>query len=134
MRGAQWLLDQYRESIEQRSVSAQSLFSSGDPVAELERAKREIPETIPVFACYGLLPLIPTGLALRVLIITGYADDPRVEASFNSLLRLGDQTCSGDGVSMAGMKSWCSHSCMNLLQKKKRSLHGLDHRSFSEGG
>lgn len=122
MRRAHWLLDQYRENIERCGLFAQRLFSSANPRGELESALQEIPETIPVFACYGLLPLIPTGLALRLLSTTGYADDPHVEASFNSLIKLAGPTYSKDGLKIGDIKGWCSHKCLAILQNEPKAL------------
>lgn len=120
-RGAKWLLDQYRERVDQRGVSAQSLFRSAEPGAELASALQEIPETIPVFACYGLLPLIPTGLALRLLVAAGHVDDSRVSASYASLLKLACTTNNQDGGTVADINGWCSHSCMQLLQSEAKA-------------
>ncbi|MEI7833073.1 MAG: hypothetical protein WCJ56_07750, partial [bacterium] len=54
--GAEWLLTQYRETFPRRKIIANSLFCSENCQSELASAQREIPEAIPVFACYGHLP------------------------------------------------------------------------------
>lgn len=119
--GTLWLLAQYRERIERRGVFAQDLFCSEDPNAEFVSAEQEIPETIPRFACYGLLSLIPTGLALRLLVTTGHADDPRVEASYISLLKLAGLTFNQDGTTLGSIGGWCSHGCMALLENEAKA-------------
>jgi hypothetical protein len=119
--GAQWLLAQYRERIERRGVFAQDLFCSDNPDAEFVSANQEIPDTVPRLACYGLLPLIPTGLALRLLVTTGYADDPRVEASYTSLLKLAGLVFDQDGAALGEIGGWCSHGCMALLKNEAKA-------------
>ncbi len=117
-RAADWLLAQYRERVVKRKVFAESLFCAES--GELESALKEIPETIPVAACYGkALPLIPTGLALRMLVATGRADDPRVEVSFASLLKLSGPFYShGKLVEIAG---WCGHQCVFRLEEEAKT-------------
>lgn len=121
-RAADWLLAQYRERVAKRKVFAESLFCA--EFGELESALKEIPETIPVAACYGnALPLIPTGLALRMLVAAGRADDPRVEASFASLLKLSAPSYShGKLVEIAG---WCGHSCVFRLEEEVKARKTL---------
>jgi hypothetical protein len=117
IRGSEWLLGQYRESISQRGFVIPSLFCSAHSAAELDNAVQEIPEAIPVFACYGLLPLIPTGLALRTLLTAGFVGDPRVEAAYASLLKLAVLDPDSGGVT----KGWCSHSCIQQLQDRAKA-------------
>lgn len=116
LEGAEWILGQYREQVEQRGIRVDSLFSSANAGAELASAKQEIPEAIPVFACYGLLPLIPTGLALRTLLTAGYTEDARVAAAYASLLKIAVMD-EGGGV----VKGWCSHSCIQRLQEEAKA-------------
>jgi len=62
-----------------------------------------------------LLPLIPTGLALRMLVATGHAGDPRVEAAFASLLALAGPVHDTDGA-LVHLEGWCAHKCVFLLE------------------
>ncbi|MHB1462924.1 MAG: hypothetical protein ACYC1M_16660 [Armatimonadota bacterium] len=117
-RGTSWLLAQYRDTVERQGIYVPSLFSSGDGGSELASAQRVIPEAIPVFACYGVLPLIPTGLALRVLVATGYGEDERVIASFESLRTIAIPI---DAEAGSGIKGWCSHTCRDLLLDAKKA-------------
>jgi hypothetical protein len=123
-RGAHWLLAQYRENFLRRRrllVTANSLFCSADCNAEFAAAQREIPEAIPVGACYVHLPLIPTGLALRALVTAGYAAHPRVEASFDALLAMAvpyadlHEDTGGEGV------WWCAHKCYFRLENEVKA-------------
>ncbi|MHB1458930.1 MAG: hypothetical protein ACYC0V_18620 [Armatimonadota bacterium] len=119
-RGAQWLLTQYRETFPRRKIIANSLFCSENCLAEFASAQRDIPESIPVGACYGHLPFIPTGLALHVLIVAGYADDPRSEASLASLMKLANPVYAEDGVTLHSINGWCAHSCVFLLEEEMK--------------
>ncbi len=117
-RGAEWLLAQYRDTVERQGIYAPSLFSSGDGGSELASAQQVIPEAIPVFACYGVLPLIPTGLALRVLVATGFADDARVIAAFESLRSMAIPIDNSAG---SGIKHWCAHTCRDVMLDAKKA-------------
>lgn len=119
--GAQWLLTQYRETFPRRKIIANSLFCSDNCQAEFASAQREIPESIPVFSCYGHLPLIPTGLALHVLAVTGHTDDPRVKASFASLIKLANPVYAEDGVTLHSIDGWCAHSCVFRLEDEQKA-------------
>lgn len=120
-RGADWLLAQYRDSVERQGIYAPSLFSSGDGGSELASAQQVIPEAIPVYACYGVLPLVPTGLALRTLVMTGHIDDPRVESSFASLRKLAVPEGTVDRAGQSVIKGWCSHTCRDILLLEAKS-------------
>lgn len=121
VRGAHWLLRQYRKTFPRRKIIANSLFCSESCQAEFASAQREIPESIPVFACYGHLPLIPTGLALHVLTVTGHADDPCVEASFASLMKLANPLYAEDGVTPHSIDGWCAHACVFRLEEEMKA-------------
>jgi len=122
MKATDWILSQYRETIERRrpkatwSVFMHSVFTNEDCGTEFRSALEEIPEGIPRNSCFGSLPLIQTGLALRVLVRLGFKDDERVIKSYESLLDVNVPPKHNPGL-----LGWCSHSCRFLLEDRVKA-------------
>lgn len=122
MKATDWILSQYRETIERQrpkatwSVFMHSVFTNEDCGAEFRSALEEIPEGIPRNSCFSSLPLIQTGLALRVLVRLGFKDDERVIKSYESLLDVNIPPKHNPEL-----LGWCSHSCRFLLEDRVKA-------------
>ena len=122
MKGANWILSQFRESIERRRPKANwgvfihNTFTNEDCGVEFRSALEEIPEGIPRNSCFSSLPLVQTGLALRVLVRLGFKDDERVIKSYESLLDI-----SLPPKHDPELIGWCSHQCRFLLEDRVKA-------------
>jgi hypothetical protein len=86
------------------------MFSSANRGAEFESARAEKPEWLPRAVCYGHLPMIQTGAALRELLRLGYGEDARVRAACENLVEIHE-----------GYGGWCnSYITHTLLERKRR--------------
>jgi hypothetical protein len=119
MKGAEWILSQFRETIERRrpratwSVFMNNVFTNEDCGAEFHSALEDIPEGIPRNSCFSALPLIQTALALRVLVRLGFEDDERVAKSYQSLLDINVPPKHNPRL-----PGWCAHQCRFLLEDR----------------
>jgi len=113
-RGATWLLRQYQDSVRghgggDRVVAhVNSMFTTASRGAECQSALTLVPEGDPKGGCFGSLPLIQTGLAIRALVRLGHADDPRVHQSCRSLL----------DIAVPNPTRWCGIGCRHMLERK----------------
>jgi hypothetical protein len=126
-KGVSWLLNQYRESIESRrpkaswTVSMNHVFTTGDYGKEFHSAQNVMPHTKLASACFMSLPMIQTGIALRILSKLGLHTDNRVINSFHSLAELQIKVEDIKGlVANATEGNWCAHQCRFKLEEQRK--------------
>lgn len=131
MKGANWIFSQFRESIERRRPKANwgvfihNTFTNEDCGVEFRSALEEIPEGIPRNSCFSSLPLIQTGLALRVLSRLGFENDERVIKSYESLLDI-----NVPPKHEPELLGWCSHQCRFLLEDRVKAERKLKRKAL----
>ena len=137
-KGASWIFNQFRESIERRrpkdswGVFVQNVFTSEDCGAEFRSALEEMPEEEPKHGCFMSLPLIQTALALRVLVSLGFENDSRVLNSYESLLDIQLlPECQSLLDSQRPAGSWCAIGCRRMLEEKVKAERRLRRKGLA---
>jgi len=124
-RGAKWLVQQYRPSVEFRrpraswTISMEHVFTTVDYGEEFRGAQKALQHTKLAASCFGCLPIIQTALALRVLSRLGCYEEKCVADSFRSLaeLQIKDEDIKGLAVN-ASCGDWCAHKCRFKLEEQ----------------
>ena len=119
--GADWLLTQFRESLEiqkaegRRRVVVQNMFASDDLQTDFLYATQEIPELNPVRDCYMSLPFIQTALALYTLVHLGFEDNEKIVRAYETVLDL--RLTAEDGEYGTHKEPWCAINCFSVIAR-----------------
>ena len=130
-KGAKWLLQQYRPSVEFRrsgaswTVSMEHVFTTDDCGKEFRDAQAMLQQTKLAASCFECLPMIQTAIALRVLSRLGRHSEERVASSFHSLAKLQVKNEDIKGLAVnASCGDWCAHKCRFKLEEQSKCRRG----------
>ena len=93
-KAAEWVFSMCHEELERESSRfggkrvGHHMFTNPDRHLEFERALEDRPEWDPKNSCYRHLALVQNGVAIRMLISLGYAEDDRVVAACENLVEI----------------------------------------------
>jgi hypothetical protein len=126
--GSRWLLSQFRETLERKrpgrswGITIRDMFTTGDCQHEWRAAAEFLSHHGLTASCFVSIPLVQTGLALRVLVRLGHEGDERVAKAFASLLDM--QTRPGGFAADLGdlpLGHWCANKCRFKLEARENA-------------